>query len=84
MQKPERTFMREENAGQCLSGIQLQNTTENSSKVNLAIHKNRTRSTQKFYSSNIRLFTIESIDVLILITFRIKRRNISSQPMDQI
>lgn len=28
MQKPERTFMREENAGQCLSGIQLQNTTE--------------------------------------------------------
>ena len=32
MQKPERTFMREENAGQCLSGIQLQNTTENSIK----------------------------------------------------
>ena len=44
MQKPERTFMRKENAGQCLSGIQLPNTTENSSKVNLAIHKNRTRS----------------------------------------
>ena len=76
--------MREENAGQCLSGIRLQNTTENSSKVNLAIHKNRTRSTPKFYSSSIRLFNTKSTDVLILTTFRIKRRNISSQPMDQI
>ena len=84
MQKPERTFMREENAGQCLSGIRLQNTTENSSKVNLAVHKNRTRSTPKFYSSSIRLFNTKSTDVLILTTFRIKRRNISSQPMDQI